>query len=283
MPPLPPDEYQLMTFEEWSHAYDSDHHEASLPAERLEPTMPECPAGDLPILAPVSQNYTLLSLQDVEKDVKPYPDDPSVTYQSDETVVEFVNRCRPSEQVARSSNWYIIRNPHVPLLPGRGGDRDSCLKEGLEIVSRAETAIEAVVVEKGRMEAQPLAQQLATDLIDLARRHGVTRGHWFFPSAVCRETLSNNLGDESRVESRPASRANAGHWLVQVSNRNFDDEAEVKRMMKVLRRILGVQDIVQLIYKPHVFGILGANKWNVCVVKYFESPAFRPPPVIPPA
>lgn len=173
--PLSPDEYQFIRFDEWSLSYDNAGNKFDMPDQYFVPVA--APYSGQPIVSPVGGGYTLLSTKDVDEEVNPYISNPLVTYWSEETVEEFVNRCRPSKQAATNFNWYIIRNPHATQLPGRGGDRPSCLKEGLKIVASADKAIEAVVAKKGRDQAEPLIKRLSTDLIDLARRHGVTRGH----------------------------------------------------------------------------------------------------------
>ncbi|KAK4180612.1 hypothetical protein QBC36DRAFT_374902 [Triangularia setosa] len=164
MPAPQNDEYQLMTFEEWSGYTDLV---PGAPESNGEAYGPERRSRNL--------SYTLFRPEDAMKEVNPYPNSALISYQLGEKVGEFFNRCRPSEGVSMEFKWYHIRNPHSTQLPERDGDINAFLQEGEGIAAciGAKTAVN----ERDREGRKPLIKKFEAEVLDLARRHGVMDGY----------------------------------------------------------------------------------------------------------
>ncbi|KAK0732485.1 hypothetical protein B0T21DRAFT_349487 [Apiosordaria backusii] len=186
MPVHLPDEYQLMPFEESSNPPDeesSNTPDEMNPADRI-PAPERNRKTSLPIPPHIGLKQTLLSIRDVMHDamqeVTSYRNLPNNTYQSGETVAQFVDRCRPSARIPRQYNLYIIHNPHSTLLRGRWASARSFRKEGPAMVARAERAIDTAMAEGGWEAAEPLLKELSENLLTLGRQHEVKQGYWKF-------------------------------------------------------------------------------------------------------
>jgi hypothetical protein len=203
-----------------------------------------------------------------------YEGDPSAK-QLSESVADFLTRLPPSTTTILTAPWLWICNPYpsprpsvtedIPTFKQLGLTRLETFLELREDVEASNPSKTAGVITR-MMESD--RDNLKSDLISLAKQHGVTNGKWMlFPSesnvdivwgVVCNAVWEGKLGNvakvatgkdvdtedvtlqafhdgESGVARRTSDSRDSGARLICVYTPDFSNEADVRRVIKSLK------------------------------------------------
>jgi hypothetical protein len=195
--------------------------------------------------------------------------------QLSETVADFLTRLPPSTTTILTAPWLWICNPYPPICPSATEDIATFKQLGL---TRLETFLklrEDIEASNPTRTAGVITRMmksdrddLESDLIGLAKRHGVTNGKWMlFPTEsnvnivwglVCNAVWEGKLGNVAKVATgkdtdteeatsfrsqdgeggvarRTSDSRDSGARLICVYTPDFSDEVDVRRILKSLK------------------------------------------------